>query len=676
MRNLRKIIVSMFAVTLLLGLLTIAAAAGNIGKGTYNSSGFAWSLDDGENGGVVLTISDTDASKELTTFTWKTSANESPNYNKRYAYMVDEVDYLTQITEVVYTANASTIGGYAFGGMTALEKITMPSTVTSFKNNAIYNSKKLTVIAVAGEDFGENTINFTHVTNVGGYFFEASLNASVDYKVYLSNDFAFNAKFAKWPNLGAGDIFYVNEDYPYMDNINAAATERGFTVSFYPKANTSAMEMYGYQIRTEGYHGLRGIFNFNENAKNEGFSLIEYGAILVADERRGENDANIKLSLNEATGEYEAPGEKVVKKAIKKNGAFAEGAKILSTLDGKPVEDIKGDNFVWFATTLVNYKSNYKMDVYMCGYEIWENTVTGAIEIVYTPYSSAEYESVNIYDTSVKMLTDGYTNTMENNPIGEVINAAGTVTLTADDAILPTGSTELVAKDINMMSYASGAFTEGTTAYSLYEMSDGNYFAYITGSGTLSTAALKSAYASDFAGETRPVPTLGAAVCDKITHIVIGEGIELMDGFRYMSKIKSVIYPTTLIRTTINQAFQNCYALEKVVPVGMITDEKIIDLSNVKIGNYSNLQYTFQNCYLVEYIKLMKYDRGTESFYGCKALKAVWVGDSARPADGIADLRNVTASTATFDMSSFTGTANLTTLLLPDAVATLSEKNS
>lgn len=671
MKNFGKILISLFAAALLICMLAIAASAANIGTGSYNDSGFAWSLDDVD-GNIILTITDTEETKSLTTFTWKTSAGEAPNWNKKYTYMVGEDDYLTKITEVIYKADASTIGGYAFGGMTALKKLTIHAGVTSFLNNAIYGSKKLTTIAVDGEDLGENTINFTHVTKVGGYFFESSLNASVDYKVYLSNDFAFNKSFNKFPNLGAGDTFYVDENYPYMDNIDAAAEKYGFTIAFYPKA-AKAMEMYGYQIRTEGYHGLRGIFNFDKNAKNEGFSLVEYGAILVTDDRRGENDVNIKLALNEATGEYEAPGEKVVKKTIMKNGALYDGAKLLRNLDGKPVENIKGDNYQWFAVTLVNYKSNYKKDIYMCGYEIWKNNSTGAVDIVYTPYANAEYESENIYDISLQMLADGYMNTMENNPVGEVIKAAGTVVLTENEAVLPTGKTELLAEGINMMSYSESAFTESGASYSLYEMSDGNYLAYIGGAGEISTEALKSTYASGYEGEERPVPTLLEATAEKITRIVIGEGIKKVDGFRYMKNLVSVIYPTTLVSFSTNTAFNGCNAIQKAVPVGMITDEKIIDLGGVAIGRYNNIQYTFQYCALVEYIRLSAYNGGVESFYGCKALKAVWIGDEARPADGTADLRETTATS--FDMCCFTGATNMLTLLLPDTVETLGENN-
>ena len=111
MKNFGKILISLFAAALLICMLAIAASAANIGKGSYNDSGFAWSLDNVD-GNIILTITDTEETKELTTFTWKTSAGETPNWNKKYTYMVEEVDYLTKITEVIYKADASTIGGY------------------------------------------------------------------------------------------------------------------------------------------------------------------------------------------------------------------------------------------------------------------------------------------------------------------------------------------------------------------------------------------------------------------------------------------------------------------------------------------------------------------------------------------------------------------------------------
>ena len=674
--NFSKILITIFAMVTLLCAFAMVANAAVVEEGTTDV-GFKWAITD--DAGYVLTISDTETSKSLDVLTFPSTAPWSGKYS---------------FAKVVIEADVKTIGS-SEGVLNVCRApvLVIPKSVTKLYDNFYNWNTSLHSILVLGETYsaslGECIVDFRNLSA-----FPSKIQYSFDYAkdiTFLFPKFGWIGGLGNFGvihksqtdnlgngyHIGEGDVFYVESDWNLRSSLESIAEKIGFTVKAYPKAMTNtAMEMHGYQVRTEDYNGLRGIFNFNENIVNEGYSLIEYGAILATDANRGENDANIKLSYNEETGEYEPTVERIVKKAIKKNGALVPGAKTLKKLNGQAVGDIEGygEGYTWFATTLVNFTHSYKSDVYMCGYEIWKNEFTGETNIIYTSYEYPEYESASIYDVSIELIADGFTNDLENNPVGSVVKAAGAVTLTSTDAILPTGAESLVAENIEMKGYSGGAFTDGTTYYSLYELADGNYLAYISGAGNLNAAALKTTYASDYAGEARPVPTLLAAAHNKITHMVVGEGIVDISAFNSMAKLVSIIYPKSLTSfgTAIkNKTFQYSSALEKIVPVGSMTDEKIFEFGGIGGFDNYNMQWTFQNCSAVEYIHLNGYRGGTDSFYGCKSLKAIWIGDAERPADGIADLRNCSATK--LYMGSFTNTSKLDTLLLSDTFTTLAK---
>lgn len=631
------------------------------------SEGFKWTITGDATEGYVLTVSDTETSKALDYFSL-TSALWTGKYS--FAKFIIEAD----IKEI----------GSLDGCRAAV--LVIPKSVTKTTTNFYTWNGALHSILVAGETypaiFGECIVDFRNLSG-----FPSALQFSFDYTkdiTFLFPKFGWIGSFGSFAtihnsqtdnlgngyNIGAGDVFYVESDWGLRASLEEIAKKIGFTVKVYPgeEVTESAMEMYGYQVRTEGYNGLRGIFNFNENVTNEGFTLVEYGAILAADANRGENDANIKLSY--VDGEYKPAGNKIIKLAVKQNGDFVDGVKTLKKLNDREVDEIKGEGYTWFATTLVNFERNFKDDVYMCGYEIWKSDLTGETSIIYTGYEYPEYEATSIYDVSIGLIADGFTNDLVNNPVGQVMKAAGAVTLTSTDAVLPAGATSLVAENIEMMGYASGAFTSGTVYYSLYSMMDGNYLAYISGSGNLDATALKTTYASDYAGDARPVPTLLTSAHNKITHIVVAEGIVDLSYFGSMKKLEVIIYPESL--KTINTSgswgvFQNCTLLRKIVPVGTVTNENIFEFGNVTHGGGNNYQAAFQNCSSVEYIHLSKHSGGTYTFENCTNLKAVWVGDVVRPADGTVDFRK--SGFGTIYLNALDGTTRLNTLLLADNVA-------
>lgn len=664
--NYSKILITIFFLVMLLCAFAMVANAAVVEEGTTDA-GFKWTITD--DAGYVLTISDTETSKSLDSFTLS-----SAFWTGTYTF-----------DKLVIEADVKELGSL---DACRVPVLVIPKSVTKLASNFYTWNTLLHSILVLGETYGaslgECIVDFRNLSA-----FPSSIPYSFDYTKdisFLFPKFGWIGTFGNFGvihktyqtdylgngyHIGEGDVFYVEADWSQRAQLDANAEKIGFTVKEYPKAaENTAMEMYGYQVRTEGYNGLRGIFNFNENIVNEGYSLIEYGAILATDANRGENDANIKLSYNEETGEYEPTVERIVKKAIKKNGALVSGAKTLKKLNGQAVGDIEGygEGYTWFATTLVNFTHSYKSDVYMCGYEIWKNEFTGETNIIYTSYEYPEYETTSIYDVSIELIADGFTNDLENNPVGSVVKAAGAVTLTSTDATLPTGLASLVAENIEMKGYSGGAFTDGTTYYSLYELADGNYLAYISGAGNLNANALKTTYASDYAGEARPVPTLLAAAYNKITHMVIGEEIVDISAFSSMNKLQVIIYPASL--KTIGAAnmysvFSSCSSLKKIVPVGTMTEANIFDFSNVTHKD-NNWQYTFSGCTSVEYIHLSKHNGGSQTFQNCISLKAVWVGDSDRPADGVADFRN--SGFNKVYLNALDGASKLDTLLLSDKV--------
>ncbi len=236
----------------------------------------------------------------------------------------------------------------------------------------------------------------------------------------------------------------------------------------------------GWQVRNTSYNGLRAIMYFDNAAENEGFELIEYGAFAVA-------TANKDGASVSEDGSFSGKGKKIT--------VYKEGEIIAKTLA------YSNEAKTYFALSIVNYTSNRTSDVYICGYEIWKDSVTSEVKVVYTDYGTdtehdSSFADTNIYEISLGMYKNGIIDAESDSDkvVWNTLTSGGAVKLTAGadytsdaDATYPMDVSEsmtLVNIPLAEISLSEGVLTFNNTGASYSLFNDGEeYFMIISGSG-------------------------------------------------------------------------------------------------------------------------------------------------------------------------------------------------
>ncbi|MBR3966601.1 MAG: leucine-rich repeat protein [Clostridia bacterium] len=451
----------------------------------------------------------------------------------------------------------------------------------------------------------------------------------------------------------------------------------------------SAITMEGYAVRLKEYNGLRGLFSFDYTIKtaNEGygFKLVEYGALLSSQATY----LNYGCELALADGVYVTPTKGVVKKPVYSGDKIVGNTLSTSTADS-----------VDFAASVVKYNSNFKQNVYICGYEIWED-LSGERIIVYTDCPDDTYDFTNIYQICLNLYRDGYVNA-ENDTEGIVwgiLSENGAVTLTAGtDYTYNEGQTDLngnslaekfVFKDVPAVSQKTSAtdiiFTESGLTITLLEDGD-RYVAVYRGEGAvpatnpwskLGSHQLSSNFCNALVLSKLPNPIMAAGAASKIKTIVLDYGVTEVNaaGFAQISVLEKLVYSTSLTKLG-GTMFVSCSALNTAYCAD-VTDPDFVPKSN--IVDFSRLSsvdanYMFVSAKKIQYVRLPS-SIGTAAkgmFNNNTALKAVSCG-TAELVDGVIDMSQT--GIVNFGDYSFAGVNNITTLKLPETVTTFFDVN-
>lgn len=359
--------------------------------------------------------------------------------------------------ETVKLGGVKIIKSGAFNGCTALESLTIPTTLDTIESGAFTNCGTLN-ITLEGTTLKDGLI-----------------------------------KSDSFPTDVAG-VVILCENNTVRDAVRAILGTNNATIAVNKNAAASAgITMEGYSIRYSGYNGLRGIFKFDksfveENA-SEGFTLVEYGAIVASDA----NKETYGMTLTENNGEFSTANSAVVKKAVYRNGKFVNN--YLSSTD----------DYVSFAVAIVKYASNYQSKVSMVGYTVWKDS-RGNYTVKYAECENDDFKSTSIYDVTLGMYKDGFVNAEEDKDgvIWGVLSAcAATLTEGTDyragdrDMNGTAFGSNYQFKNLPIYSVSRGSkvnssssgikFTEwqnGSFTYTLLPDGD-NYVAVIRGTGAL-----------------------------------------------------------------------------------------------------------------------------------------------------------------------------------------------
>lgn len=498
--------------------------------------------------------------------------------------------------------------------------------------------------------------------------------------------------------------YIMNDSCTYIASGNDASFESTTEVKniYIPKL-ASALKLDGFSIRCSEYNGLRGVFCFDNNGAakkniNNGYTLIEYGAIVTSSKNKAAYGS--KLTYNAETGSYDAKATGLVKRPVWQNGTYVD--KILNISK----EECDVDGATHFALAIIRYTSNYRDDIYMSGYEIWE--YGGEKFIVYSDYESSdgssEMKETNIYEVSLGMYKQGFVNTKQDidGVIWDTLVAGGAVTLEKTSGYtVKDGLTDLdgnafgdtfKALEIPFCTIDKGnAVTAGTNFTLLHDTNNsGNYVIVFRGDGNIpgcniwgstrmqyGTGWLSTSYYDAVAKS--PNPTFTAEIANKIVYAIADHGItglgnSMFANYTSNTKIETFVYPETL--ETIYGGFANAY-VKTVFRAG--TNKKYIEVGlydlhyeNLKIEGMSlNGNGNITKIHLPTNFKSIS-DYGV--FNSLTKLERIWCSDTFDTGTaGILDFSGATGLTS-IGTEAFINTvgAPAKTLRLPDSCTNIS----
>lgn len=514
------------------------------------------------------------------------------------------------------------------------------------------------------------------------------------------NNFTSDAKFVTSYKLeiGDGDVHFSKivpekslastPEYLTLKSKTVTVSYEGMSVSFDVNVESSvrsALVYDGFSVRVADYNGMRSVFYLDENVKNNGYTLKEYGTVAAATANKPSKGEFLTIDGDNIT----AANSKIIKTAVYKDGKIVN-----KTLD--PDTDGAYAGITKFGFTITNFsESQYENKVFVCGYEVWVNDATGLTEIIYTEYSNPDYTDISIYDLSLGMYKAGVINSA--NEDGTVWNVleSGAVTLNkGSDYTVRDGMTDWNGNLIgDTFTYSNIPVVNQTCTDTVLSFSESgitvtlvkdgsDYTAIYRGEGELPklswektvqqlmpnfTEPSSSGKVSSVIGNSpAPIPTWRTS--NKIKTIIFDNGITGVPKYALsINTIETIVYPKTLTSLR-GEVFIGLKNLTTVFMAGTAPEVGLADIShveNVRGGHMFSRCSSLKKIHLPANISSIE----TRTFVDATSLDGIWCGDGEYKA-GTVDLGNAVNCTA-INNDAFNNVTNIKCVILSDSVTNI-----
>ena len=350
--------------------------------------------------------------------------------------------YKTEITKAVYVNPSFTKIDSSFARHASLTTVEIPSSVTGITDSA-FNGAALTTLYVTGNEPVEGVVDLTNITSLGSM----SMASCKAHTIKLSDDLTGtwgNNLFYKCENLkyiripkgvtGSTDdpfneqtrslttVLVENPDFVFSDKIFGGSTNittiigySGSTaetfasnkgLKFIPLDRKDILTFDSFQIREEGYNGLRSLFITNlanastletSEAELSGLKVIEIGGMMAATDNLPTASTELTLEKN-ASGKYASPYDFAKVIPVYQNGERV--GKVISETDG----------IAKFACTVRDFTaSNYDKNIAFRGYVIYADK-EGNEYVAYADLTDSEGATHNVASLETicqKMIDEG-----------------------------------------------------------------------------------------------------------------------------------------------------------------------------------------------------------------------------------------------------------------------------
>ena len=545
-------------------------------------------------------------------------------------------------------------------------------------------------------------------------------------------DSTFFATMIKCPYkltvVGAGDVVApVSGILALYNNLNVPRKSINFTQgrdhmtskdiwqyhTYFGDANESygmktgcSVSADGFSVRTEDYTGLRSIFSFDANYNSyygqEGFTLSEYGALMMS-----------KANFESMCGGDE--------RAMYELGVAGTSSKVkyipvYKIVDGEQMGHnrylgVDGDIYTYCVTLTGIPQTNYKDDVYICAYAKWTDA-NGNENLEFAHYTDTlGQESRSLYDVTAAAYRMGVVNSALAPDFDTVIwpvlsegaaKVNGFKYLDVPYYDYKWYSDKEYANPVENvnggLSYFPGndAPTESGITWSLLEYGDEYMATYRLADGADSAALPRLTHISagdgyavfqpfdsrfngakggkSYAALDTLSPTLSDADSALVKTLIIDSGITGANnyGLAYMSAVETIVLPSDFDFISAG-AFHDDTALKNVFEAGTEARDAMIDLSSVT--TIASGSWLFTNCRAAKNIKLPA-NAAVRNAYGifkdCISLERVWLDGGDLPVVGTVDLGS--AASLQLDADAFENAYLINTIVLADNTSFTSDE--
>ncbi len=412
-----------------------------IASGTYKS-GSTWTLDS-EGTLTVSGSGDVDCTVDS-------------GWNNKDVYVADGVNYHNHIKKVIISEDMTSLTNGAFAYLRSLEEVVITPNLKTIQHMAFFSSTGISSIHLAGEEAVEGVADLRYVTSMGNDYYMAGVQNfadvnkihtfkfSEDLKGKFASGFFRNNNVIKSLTIPAGvtleanfyqnDAAHANEiemTFLGKDNVipanlfeghnvtvtriygyigsTAEAYAKSKNIAFVPISADGLLDFTGYQVRTEGYNGLRSLYSVNLSniEKLSGLTVVEYGSLIASEQKL--IDAGVALTISKnASNEYVSHSFAVklpIYQASQKDNGH--NGIVANTLGTSTAEN--GDSILSYACTVTNYSVNtFNKAVRFRGYVVLADDA-GNEYILYSDLmkDGADYSVASLDTICDTMLNDG-----------------------------------------------------------------------------------------------------------------------------------------------------------------------------------------------------------------------------------------------------------------------------